>query len=111
MAGVYDNEDQQKKIESVRQKKILRDQSDLAKVLSLREGRRLVWKILSMAGVYALSFSGMDHAQTNFKEGMRSVGNLLLKDIPPEIELAMKRESANDKLLQDVELKEIANGQ
>jgi|SRR5665213_3406672 len=104
------DEEVNQKIEELREKRKARDQSDLAKVLSLREGRRLVWKILSMSGVFALSYAGEAQWETNFNEGKRSVGNLLLKDISPETELAMKREAANDKLLNDVELRSIANG-
>lgn len=97
-------------IEELYTKKRKREQSDLAKIMGQPEGRRLVWRILSEAGVYALSFAGMDHAQTAFNEGKRSVGNLLLKDISPEVELTMKREAANDKLLHEMELKEKSNG-
>lgn len=103
------NEERNQKIEELREKRKAREQSDLLKVLSQKEGRRLVWRILSMAGVFALSYTPQDPDHTIFCEGKRSVGNLLLKDIPPEIELAMKREAANDKLLNEVELKEIAN--
>lgn len=111
---VYETEEEQnRKIEALRDKRRLREQSDLRKVLDMREGRRLIWKILSLSGVFAQSFvtpsldlGGESHCLTNFNEGKRSVGNLIYKDIPPEVELAMKREAANDKLLQDMELKE-----
>jgi hypothetical protein len=108
--GVYEDDEQTKRIDQAYEKKRLRDQSDLAKVLTMREGRRLVWRILSMAGVFALSYSGEAQWETNFNEGKRSIGNLLLKDIQPEVELAMKREAANDKLLQDTEQKEKSDG-
>lgn len=105
------DEETNARIEELRGKRRAREQSDLAKILSQKEGRRLLWRILSMSGVFALSFSGMDHALTDFNEGKRSVGNLLLRDIPPEIELIMKKEASSDKLLQTQELEEIQNGQ
>lgn len=111
MSGVYDGAEQNKKIDELRQKKTLRDQSDLGKVLAMPEGRRLVWRILSFAQIYAPSYAAEAHWETNYNEGKRSVGNLLLKDIQPEIELSMKREAANDKLLRETEQKEITDGQ
>lgn len=108
--GVYDLEEQNKRIEGLREKLAAREQSDLAKVLSSPEGRRLVWRVMAFAGVYQPSYSAEAHWQTNFNEGKRSVGNLLLKDIPPEVELSMKREAANDKLLRERELEEKTNG-
>src|ERR1700748_1992632 len=108
--GVYDRDEQQKNIESLDEKRKQRDRSDLSKILAMREGRRLVWRLLSFAQVYAASYAGEAVWETNFNEGKRSVGNFLLKDIPPETELTMKREAANDQLLRDTELKEVANG-
>lgn len=107
--GVYDGEEQNKKFESLREKLLDRDKSDLAQVYSRPEGRRFIWRILSMAGVFTLSYSGEAHWNTNFNEGKRSVGTLLLKDIPPEVELTMKREAANDKLLREMEQREKSN--
>ena len=104
------DEEINRKIEDLREKRRAREASDLAKILNMREGRRFIWRILSMAGVFALSYVSEQPHETIFNEGKRSVGNLLLKDIPPETELTMKREAANDKLLAENELKEIQHG-
>ena len=104
-------DDPNERIERIREKLLAREQSDVRKILSTPEGRRFIWRVMAFAGVYAPSYSGQAHWETNFNEGKRSVGNLLLKDIPPEIELAMKREAANDKLLREQELKENSDGQ
>lgn len=106
-----DGEEQNRKIEELREKRKGRDQSDLSKVLSMREGRRVMWRLFCLAGIADELFDPMNNSQTQFNLGKRSVGLAFWKQTPPEIELAMKREAANDKLLQEQELKEITNGQ
>lgn len=106
MSGVYDNDERNKRAADLHDKRRIRDRSDLAKVLAMREGRRLVWRILDVAGTFSQSFAGMDICQTNFNEGRRSVGTRLLLEIPPETELVMKKEAASDKLLTNLEQEE-----
>lgn len=107
-AGLLEvDQEKNRRIQNHAAKLAAREQSDLRKVLSSAEGRRLVYRLLAYCQVYALTYAGGEHWQTNFNEGKRSVGIELLKQIPPDIELAMKREAANDQLLRTMELKEI----
>lgn len=53
---------------------------DLRELLAQPAGRRTLWRLLGLSGVYRLSFSG-DAAATAFNEGRRSVGLQLLADI------------------------------
>jgi hypothetical protein len=55
--------------------------ADLAWVLSERQGRRFLWKLLEFCGIGKLSFSGELVATTNFNEGMKNVANKVLADI------------------------------
>lgn len=57
---------------SVRKKEV----DDFKKVLSLPEGRRVMWKILSDSGVFRSSFTG--NSTTFFNEGKRDIGLLVL---------------------------------
>lgn len=57
-----------------------REISDLQKVLRVPEGRRLILRILSEAGVVRASFS-LNSMQTAFNEGKRDIGVWLLKDL------------------------------
>ena len=52
---------------------------DFKKVLSLPEGRRIMWKILSDAGVFRTSFTG--NSTTFFNEGKRDIGLLVLSGV------------------------------
>lgn len=56
--------------------------SDLCKVMSSKEGRRFMRRLLSDAGVYRLSYSpGMDAMTTAFNEGNRNTGLKVLTDV------------------------------
>lgn len=54
---------------------------DIRWVLSNRKGRRLLWFVLSLCGVFRASFVAKDSNQTAFNEGRRDVGLRLLRDI------------------------------
>lgn len=50
---------------------------DLAWLMKSKPGRRVMWRLLTNAGVYRLSFNG-DALQSAFNEGQRNVGLRLL---------------------------------
>ena len=83
-----------------------REQGDIRKVLSLPEGRRFVWKLMSDAGVFRSSFTG--NSQTFFNEGQRNMGLVILNQVmgaKPEAFTQMQAEAASEKRQHDEELK------
>jgi len=58
-----------------------RELNDIRKVLSIVEGRRFIWRILSMAGVFCASYVSKDSNHTAFNEGKRDIGIGLLQDL------------------------------
>lgn len=69
--------------------------NDIKWLMGNKQGRRIVWRLLGRAGVYRTSFGGGD-AQTNFNEGARNNGLLLLADVnthAPEAYALMAAES------------------
>lgn len=73
----------------------LEEQEDLKFVMSHQQGRRLMWRLLSKAGVYRTSFSqnGLEMA---FREGQRNLGLFLqaeILDACPERHQQMVKES------------------
>lgn len=56
-----------------------KEQNDLRFILSSEQGRRFVWKQLSLCGVFKTSFTG--NSETFFLEGRRDIGLRLLDDI------------------------------
>lgn len=72
-----------------------RELADLCKVLSIPEGRRLIWRFMGAAGVFRSSFTGDE--RTNFNEGRREIGLLILGDVmaaKPDAFTQMQREHA-----------------
>ena len=79
-------------------KKMVRDQevADMKELMSHAWGRRVLWRILSWAGVFKLSFSEGEHSLTDFKEGMRNIGLMLLDECnmaSPDMFLLMQQEA------------------
>lgn len=75
-----------------------RQKGDLVFVMGTKQGRRLLWELLSRAGVFASSFTG-DNNATNFNEGRRSEGLRLfsaIMDACPELYLTMADEAKED---------------
>lgn len=63
-------------------------------VMGLKEGRRVVWRILDGSGFLTSSFTG--NSTTFFKEGRRSVGEQLyneLMDLCPDLYWLMVNEN------------------
>ncbi|GEM_PF-1781496 len=72
--------------------------NDVRHVLSSVQGRRFVWWILDMAGVYRTSFTG--NSTTFFNEGARNIGLRVLAyvmDAKPEAFLLMQQEDKKRK--------------
>jgi len=72
-----------------------RDLDDIDFVLSTHKGRRFFWRMLSVCGVFKLSFVN-DPYGTAFNEGARSVGNQFLADAMDEINLQKYFQMANE---------------
>ncbi len=91
-------EDAQKKISQIEKRKRERDTADLKKVLSDVEGRRVIWRILSEAGVFRGSFNQNALAMA-FNEGKRDIGLLLIGEINanmPQRLFQLQNESSSD---------------
>jgi len=86
-----------KQVERARLKESFNDRnlfSDFRDVLDLPAGRRILWWVLDVAGVYRSSFTG--NSTTFFNEGRRDIGLMLLAKISeakPEAILQMMQES------------------
>jgi len=67
---------------------------DIRKVLSIPEGRRFYWRVLSQCGVFHSSWTG-DTMQTLVNEGKRAVGIVFLDDLleaSPNVFAQLQRE-------------------
>lgn len=85
----------ERKDDSKRRKE--RDTEDVKLIMSTREGRRFMWRLLDFCGVYRNSFTG--NSETFFKEGQRNVGLMLLGEIHehcPDGFLTMLKEQKRD---------------
>lgn len=83
--------------ETERQKKLEQEiaAEDWKWLMSSKQGRRTVWRILQQAGVFRLSYAASSH-DTAFNEGQRNVGLFMLAPINahcPEMYLLMIKES------------------
>lgn len=52
---------------------------DLSAIMGEQTGRRFIYRILEMAGIYRLSYTG--NSETFFNEGARNIGLRLLAEI------------------------------
>lgn len=69
---------------------------DIRWMLKHKEGRRVMWRLLSEAGIYRTSFNNSGSV-TAFNEGKRHIGLVLVNEInevAPEQFLAMLKEHA-----------------
>ena len=70
---------------------------DVKLIMSTKEGRRFMWRLLDFSGVYRTSFTG--NSETFFKEGSRNVGLMLLNEIHehcPESFITMLKEAKRE---------------
>lgn len=72
------DEKQVKEKEKAVKKKINQDIADIKWQMSTPQGRRVMWRLLSDAGIFSASFVPRDASQTAFNEGRRSYGTKLL---------------------------------
>lgn len=66
-------------------------------IMSDARGRRFMWRVLEMAGVYRSSFTG--NSTTFFNEGMRNIGLMLIGEIhaiAPDAYAQMLKENRRD---------------
>lgn len=75
----------------------LAEVEDMKEVMSSSQGRRVIWKLLTRAGIYNCSFTGQSNG-TIFNEGGRNQGLMLLADVQiaaPGSYLTMMKECNN----------------
>lgn len=63
-----------------RQKRIV-EESDFKAVMGRKEGRRLMWRLLSMTGLFANPFIPGRDGQTEFHCGKQNIGQQLMAEI------------------------------
>jgi hypothetical protein len=74
-----------------------RELDDIRATMASKTGRRFMWRLISVAGVYRSTWSPV-HAEMSRLEGARQFGVLLIDEIHaacPEQYEAMKREARN----------------
>ena len=64
-----------------RKRRKQRDINDLKDILAIPQGRRYIWKLWGLTGVFRASYVPKDANLTAFKEGQRDIGLALLQDI------------------------------
>lgn len=72
--------------------------ADLKTVMSTPDGRRFIWALLGVAGIYRTSFTG--NSETFYREGARNVGLrylALIEENCPELYLLMYGEATAGK--------------
>lgn len=73
-AGLVDQETQEE-----RRLRRERELNDIKAVLSTREGRRFIWRLLTIGSLFRTTFTG--NSTTFFLEGHRNLALLILNDI------------------------------
>ncbi len=86
--------------------------ADILSVLSTKQGRRFVWRLLQDGGIFRLSFVAGQVDVTAFHEGERNQALRLFVDATkwaPDLYLKMAREAAEDAARLELETKEPAD--
>ena len=95
-------------IEEIKRKEREKEIEDLKKVLSLVEGRRLLWRLMGKAGVFHTSFTG--NSTTFFNEGKREIGLLILNEVmnaSPGHFTQMQNESVNEQKIKRKQMERV----
>lgn len=59
----------------------LTEETDVQWLMSTQQGRRIMWRLLSLAGVFRISFAGEETHATAFAEGARNIGLVFMNDL------------------------------
>lgn len=96
------------KLEELRLKETRREEGDLRKVLSLKEGRRFIWKLLSDAGIFKGGYVGDNKAF--FDQGKKCLGLGVFSDVMTvdgDSFVRMQKENASLEASKDMEISKI----
>lgn len=94
-----DTQATRRRIERDRAKQLLRYRGDVEQIVARPDGRRVMWRILEMAGPNRISHTPGDSHTTAFLEGKRAVANeilLMLWDADQNVYAQMQREHQSD---------------
>ena len=97
MTDILKSEQHEKEQERF-EKQQRRELNDIRKILSLAEGRRLLWRVMARAGTFSQSPS-LEHADMAKEKGERLIGLFLLEQIlkaKPEAFHQMQREHLSE---------------
>ncbi len=101
--GVADEMDDsaatKRRIERDRAKQLVKYRSDVEQIVSRPDGRRVMWRVLELAGPNRISHTPGDPYQTAFLEGKRAVANeilMMLWDADANVYAQMQREHVSD---------------
>lgn len=107
-ADVTDEEKRALKIARERAKKLVKYRSDVQQTIARAEGRRVLWRVLEIAGPNRISHTPGDPYHTAFNEGKRAVANevlMMLLDADPDVYARMQREFISDQKSEAARLK------
>ncbi|OVZ82196.1 hypothetical protein [Yersinia kristensenii] len=96
----FNDELEVKQAEATEAAKVLRqrDLNDITYLMGTVEGRRFIWRLLSLGGVFTTSYTGETNS-TMFNEGRRNYGLTLFSDVMeacPDEYLTMANEAKED---------------